>query len=153
MSAPESVAALRNAAARAPGDPARQSPDEWKRQLAEFLNDLANWSSGDERDCYHQKAILYETLLETLPPGDLSDSVIESFVGFLKSSNLQRQSPVEWLWRARSMVNRVRPSHPGEAAKLLAAYRSSGNIVLMLVAMLDQVAPASPDSESGAPPR
>jgi hypothetical protein len=132
-------------------DAARRSR-EWTRQLTDFLTTLANWRPNDElkeSDYFHQKAIVYEALLDLTPPGDLSDSVLQAFIDFLKSSNLQQQNGVEWFWHARSTVSRVRPSHPEQAAKILAAYRSSGNIVLMLEAMLDQVSPLNPYVETG----
>ena len=116
-------------------------------QVTDFLNSLENWGSNSEaseEDYYHQKAIVYEVLLEVVPPGAPGDRVIDSFVSFLKSSNLQQRNAVEWYWHVRAAVNRVLPRHPDQAAKILAAYRSSGNIVLMLEAMLDQVAPLSP---------
>jgi hypothetical protein len=83
-------------------------------------------------------------LLELVPAGDLSDKVIADFVRFLKTSNVQQDNTVEWFWHARSTVNRVRANHPEQAAKILAAYRASGNVVLLLEAMLDQVVPERP---------
>ena len=134
-------------------DAARRTP-EWARQLTDFLSTLADWRANDEpseADYYHEKATVYEALLELAPAGDLGDRVIDSYVGFLKSSNLQQQNAVEWFSHARSTLNRVRSGHAGQAAKLLAAFRSSGSIVLMLEAMLDQVAPSNPFLEPISP--
>ena len=124
-------------------DATRRSP-EWGRQLTDFLSILADWRPGEdvsEADYFHEKATVYEALLELVPGGDQWDRVASNFVDFLKSSNLAQQRPVEWFWPAREAVNRVRPDHPERAVKMLAMYRASGNIVLMLEAMLDQVAP------------
>ncbi len=123
---------------------ARRTP-EWSRHLTDFLSLLANWRPGDEAsesDYFHQKAIVYEALLELAPPGASSDAVIEAFTDFLKSSNLQQQNVVEWFWHARSTLDRVRPGQPEQYAKLLAAFRASGNIVLALEALLESVSPA-----------
>jgi hypothetical protein len=112
---------------------------EWSRQLTDFLGTLANWRPSDEAseaDYYHQKAIVYEALIELAPSGDLSSKIIAEFVDFLKSSNVQQSNAVEWFWHARSTVQRAAASHPEQAAQLLAAYRASGNIVLVLEAML-----------------
>lgn len=117
----------------------RRSP-EWNRQVTDFLSTLADWRATEEAsdaDFYHEKATVYEALLELVPPGDMSDRVITGFVDFLKGSSLIQQNPVEWFWHARETVNRVRTDHPQQAAKILAAYRASGNIILMLEAMLD----------------
>ena len=116
---------------------------EWARQLTDFLSTLADWRAGEEAsdaDYYHEKATVYEALLELVPTGDSGDRVAGGFVEFLKSSNLQQRNPVEWFWHARETVNRVRTDHPERAAKILSEYRASGNIILMLEAMLDQMA-------------
>ena len=113
---------------------------EWARQLTDFLNTLADWRPGEEAsdaDYYHEKATVYEALLELAPTGDVGDRVAGSFVEFLKSSNLQQQNPVEWFWHARETVSRVRADHPERAAQILSEYRASGSIILMLEAMLD----------------
>lgn len=123
-------------------DPARKAA-EWKRQLTDFLNYLPSaWLSdgASDEDHFHQQAILYESLCEGLPDGELSDLAIQRFVAFLQASSLSRQNVAEWLWRARSMASRVEASHPDRAAKLLAEYRGSGNFILMLEAMLRQTA-------------
>jgi hypothetical protein len=120
---------------------------EWSRQLTDFLNTLDGWSASEEAsetDYFHEKAIVYEALLELAPPGDLSDRVLEGFMTFLKSSNLSTQRPVEWYWHARSTLNRVGASSPQTAAKLAAAYRASGSMALSLDAALDEAAPESP---------
>ncbi len=117
----------------------RNSP-EWRRQLADFLSSLGSWGPGSEAsesDYYHEKAIVYEALLELTPPGETSDKVIASFVDFLKNSNAQQRNTVEWYWHAQETVDRIRPSHPEQAAKLLGAFRGSGSIVLVLESMLD----------------
>jgi hypothetical protein len=117
---------------------------EWKRQLGEFLNRLGSWHASaeeSEEDLYHQKAIVYEALLEFTPAGDQRSRVLGEFVGFLKGSNVQQQNPVEWYWHVRSTLNRLKPAQPAEAQRLLAAFESSGNVVLALEAALERVAP------------
>jgi hypothetical protein len=129
----------------------RRTP-EWNRRLTDFLSTLANWSPAEEAsdaDYYHQKATVYEALLELAPPGDAGPQLIQSYLDFLKSSNVQRDNPAEWFWHARSTVNRVRPVHPEQADRLLAAFRASGNIVLVLEAMLEAL--GSPDGSSSEP--
>lgn len=116
-----------------------RSSRDWTRQLTDFLALLASWRSNDEdseEDYYNQKAIVYEALMELVPPGDMSTRLIAEFVDFLKSSAVQQSNPVEWFAHARSTVRRIAPNHPEQAAQLLAAYRGSGNIVLVLEAML-----------------
>jgi hypothetical protein len=133
---------------------------EWSRQLTDFLNTLDGWSPSEEAsdtDYFHEKAIVYEALLELAPPGDLSDRVLDGFMTFLKSSSLSTGRPVEWYWHVRSTLNRVGASSPQTAGKLAAAYRASGNMVLSLDAALDEAAPENPwfdhTAAAGAPVR
>ena len=123
-----------------------RSSDEWKRQLMDFLNTLASWSpvaEASEADYYHEKAIVYEALLELTPAGQLRDRVLLSYVDFLQGSNLQQQNPVEWFWHARSTLDRLR-TQPSQEARLRAAFRASANTVLALEATLDELVPSSP---------
>lgn len=127
-----------------PFSEAERSTREWRRQLGEFLNALAGWQPSTEtsdRDYYHQRAIVYEALLELTPAGELRNRVLDEFVAFLKSSNLQDTDPVEWFWHARSTLNRVRTAQPEEAIRLVSAFATSGNTLLVLDAMLEQIAP------------
>ena len=57
---------------------------------------------------------------------------------------MQQQSPVEWFWHARDTLDRLRNTAGGDPAKLLAAYKGSGNAVLTLYATLDAAVPAKP---------
>lgn len=136
---------------------AQRRTREWTRLFSDLLNSMAAWKVSDEEaeaDYFHQKATVYEALLELTPSGDSSDRLIASFVGFLKNSNLQQQNPVEWFLHAKIALNRLRASHPDQAAKLAAAYRASGSIVLVLESMLNEVAPQNPFfKEAPAPAR
>jgi hypothetical protein len=119
----------------------RRGP-EWTRQLIDFLNVLAGWKASDESsdaDYFHQKAIVYEMLLELAPPGDSADRIQMSYISFLRGSTLEQRNPVEWFSHAQSTLNRVRSTRPGEAPKLAAAYRASGSIILALESMLEEL--------------
>jgi hypothetical protein len=119
---------------------------EWRQQLMDFLNTLASWSpiaEDSEADYYHQKAIVYEALLELTPAGALRDRVLANYIDFLRGSNLQQENPVEWFWHARSTLDRL-VTQTAEAKRLRAAFRGSGNTILALEAVLDELAPASP---------
>jgi hypothetical protein len=134
----------------------RQAPDgtnyneaarrtrEWSRQFGDVLNSMAGWKASDENseaDYFNQKATVYQALLELAPPGDASERVMASFVAFLRNSTLQQRSPVQWYWHARGALDRVRADQPDQAARIAIAFRTSGSIILMLDAMLDEVVP------------
>ena len=119
---------------------------EWRRRLVDFLGDLAKWDptgEASEADFFHQKALVYESLVELTPKGEERDKLIGAFVSCLASSNLQQRNPVEWFWHAHAMYNRLRLTGDGETGKLLAAYRSSPSVVLTLYAALTEVFPQS----------
>jgi hypothetical protein len=120
---------------------ADRSTHEWQQQLTDFLSQLADWTAAQEKseaDFYHQKCVVFEALLELIPPGEQRDKMLQAYVDFISNSNLQQQSPVEWFVHAHSMLDRVRSTNSGEPAKLLDAFQSSGNPVLALYSTLEK---------------
>src|SRR5579884_912542 len=91
-------------------------------------------------DYFHEKAIVFEALLELTPPGELRDRVLENYIGFLQGSNLAQQSPVEWFWHVRATVDRL-ATNRAAAAQLQSALARSGNVILALEAILDEKFP------------
>ena len=132
---------LRVGSAGRPFSDADRSSREWQQQLTDFLSQLADWGPGQEKseaDYYHQKCVVFEALIELIPPGPQRDTMLQSYVDFIANSDLQQQSPVEWFMHAHSMLERVRSAGSGEPAKLLDAYQASGNPVLALYAALER---------------
>ena len=114
---------------------------EWQQQLTDYLNQLADWSPSQEKseaDYYHQKCVIYEALVELIPPSPQRDEILAGYLSFIGNSNLQQESPVEWFMHAHSMLERVRNTNTGEPGKLLEAFRTSGNRVLTLYTMLEK---------------
>ncbi len=121
-------------------DAERDTP-EWYAQLTDYMTDVAGWTSSDERDeatFYHQKAIVYEMLVELIPHGPERDKAIQAYVDFVANSSLQREKPVEWFFHAQSLLDRVRNTNNGEPGKVIAAFENSGNPVLLLYVALDR---------------
>jgi hypothetical protein len=113
---------------------------EWQQQLADYLSQLVDWSPSQEKseaDYYHQKCVIYEALVELIPPSPQRDEILKGYLNFIGNSNLQQESPVEWFMHAHSMLQRVRNTNTGEPAKVIEAFRTSGNRVLALYAMLE----------------
>lgn len=112
---------------------------EWRQQLTDYLKDLAGWTASDEKDeatYFHEKAIVYEMLVDLTPRGPERDNAIAAFVDFVANSALQREKPLEWFFHAQTLVTRARNSN-GEAAKILTAFENSGNPVLVLYARMN----------------
>ncbi len=114
---------------------------EWQQQLTDFLSRMGDWGPGQEKseaDYYHQKCVVYEALIEMVPPGPERDEILNSYMHFIGNSPLLSESPVEWFMHAHSMLERVRATNTGEPAKVLAAFEGSGNHVLALYAALER---------------
>jgi hypothetical protein len=120
---------------------ADRASQEWQQQLADYLRQLGEWGPGQEKseaDYYHQKCVVYEALVELIPPGPERDTVLLSYLDFIGNSSLQQQSPAEWFMHAQSMLQRVRLTNSGEPNKLLEGFQKSGNPILSLYAMLER---------------
>lgn len=114
---------------------------EWQQRLTDYEKEVADWDVSAEKseaDYYHQKCIVYEALVELIPPGPDRDKALGEFIAFISNSNLQGQNPVSWFMPAHAMLERVRNTNNGEPAKVLAAFESSGNPVLALYAALER---------------
>ena len=119
--------------------PADRAGREWQQKLTDLVKDLADWGPGQENseaDFFHEKVMIYEALLELTPPGPERGSIREALVRFLASSNLQTQSPAEWLFQASSVILRLQNTDDGEPARLLEAYEASGNPALAVYTAL-----------------
>jgi hypothetical protein len=119
-----------------------RATQEWQDKLADYLSQVADWSSSQEKseaDYYHEKCVVYEALVELIPPGPERDKILEAYLEFVGNSNLQRESPLDWFMHAQSMLERVRNSSNGEPGKLLSAFERSGNTVLVLYAAEQKV--------------
>ncbi len=130
-------------AIRVLSDAERGTP-EWRQQLADFEKEMTEWSAGSEKseaDYYHQKSIVYEALVELIPPGPDRDSALQAFISFINGSAMQAQNPVEWFMPVAAMLQRVRNTNNGEPSKMLAALETSSSPVLSLYAALERALP------------
>ncbi len=123
----DDFAGLRNASRVAPGT------------LAGFLREFSEWKpAGANIDVFHQKMTVLHGLFQLIPPGEDRDALIARAVEFLKSGGIEREYPAEWLLQVRSFTGAAM----GDRAKLLAAFRGSGDAGLAVFAALD----AAPDA-------
>ncbi|MBZ5607215.1 MAG: hypothetical protein LAP38_03085 [Acidobacteriia bacterium] len=128
---------------------ADRSAPEWQQQLADYQSALAAWSASSEKsegDYYNEKCLAYIALVELIPPGPQRDRTLGFFLDFVTSSGLQQQSPVEWYFQAKSMLERARSSNNGDPASVLDAFERSGNPVLSLEVALEKALGTRPQS-------
>jgi hypothetical protein len=119
-------------------DADRATP-EWQQQLADDLNLIADWTPDQEDSgavYYHERCLVYTSLLDLVPPGPQGDKILADYVDFIGNSSLYRQSPAEWFVEPRTLLDRA-PSNEARA-KILDAYSRSGNPVLVLEVALEK---------------
>jgi hypothetical protein len=113
---------------------ADRSTPEWQEQVADYLNQIADWTpdqEGSEADYYHEKCTVLTALIELVPPGAQDDGIIASYVDFISNSDLYQQSPAEWYLEPHTLLDRFQPG-TAMRQKLLDAFQRSGNPVLSL---------------------
>jgi hypothetical protein len=107
------------------------SAPDWPSRLADFLRDYSAWQPpGDEMDVFHQRATVLAALLAAVPPGDDRDHILAMCDALLQSSDAEQQSPAEWLWQAKRLMEAA----GADAPKMLASFRASGDPALLLYA-------------------
>jgi hypothetical protein len=129
-------------------DADRTAP-EWQRQVADYQSALAAWSASAEKseaDYFNEKCLAYIALVELTPRGPERERTLALFLDFLGASGLQQQSPVEWYFQAKSMLDRERSSNNGAPASVVEAFERSGNPLLVLETALEKALGARPQS-------
>jgi hypothetical protein len=107
---------------------------EWQQDLADYLNLIADWSADQEKSpaiYYHEKCLVYTSLLDLVPAGPQSDKILADFVDFIANSDLYQQSPAEWFVEPHSLLDRAK-TNSAMLGKELEAFHRSGNPVLVL---------------------
>jgi hypothetical protein len=138
----ESGKKLRYASATQLLSEADRATPAWQQQLADYLSLVADWTPDQsETDAiyYHERCLVYTSLLDLVPAGSRFDKVLSDFTNFVQNSALYQQSPAEWFAEARTVLARA----PTDAARaqILDAYQRSGNPALMLVVALEKAFP------------
>jgi beta-lactamase regulating signal transducer with metallopeptidase domain len=85
----------------------RNTP-EWNAQALQYLNQLENWSrtlNESNIEVFFQKAYFYGLFLEKVPEGRLRDTLVKSYVTFLATTPVERESPPEWLFWVKRLID------------------------------------------------
>lgn len=109
----------------------------WREALAEFLRDFDGWNPpGADIDIFHERMTVLHGLYQMIPPGDERNKVVNRAIDVLKTGQIERYYPSEWLLQARSFAA---GSADGRTA-LLDALRASDDAGLRLFAALQSFA-------------
>jgi len=114
---------------------------EPKLDPAEVAHQVGVWQRPEamaEEDFFHQKLLLYERLVGTLPAGASRQEVVRMCIAFLGDSPVQGRAPAEWLWHVAALMR-----DDGVREDVLRAMGESGDVALRSYAELEQRIPLS----------
>jgi len=108
----------------------------WLSKLTDFLIQLEAWTPSAEEDpnFFHEKCVLYESLVDLIPSGQDRSKVIDSFVNFL-GQNSTEVSRIEWLEHVDNLILRTRGADSHE--EVLRTFSTAGDPSLNLYAHLE----------------
>jgi hypothetical protein len=113
---------------------------QWQQQLADYLNLIADWTSDQEPSeaiYYHEKCLVYISLLDLVPTGSQREQILADFTDFVSNSGLYQKSPAEWFVEPHTLLDRSL-GDPALHSKILGAYQRSGNPALLLAVALEK---------------
>ena len=90
----------------------QKAADSWQAEAKTLLTSLEGWKAdqeGSPADSFHERAILYSSVLELLPPGWLHDTAPQSAMAFLADSEMKSSNPLEWLLELNSLMSLKQP--------------------------------------------
>jgi hypothetical protein len=115
----------------------RRTP-EWETQAREFLKELDRWNKNHdepETDFFHQMCLQYSALLNIIPNGRLHETVLQTYISYLKVSPMERESPPEWLIQVKSLFT-ITDATAEHLEHVRAEVRNNGNLTMSLYAEL-----------------
>ena len=119
----------------------------WRDELAAYLgavDDMKAASPEDELGVYRMKTEALGGLLLAVPSSADRERIRARCIATVAASPLQERNRVRWFAPASQLVDSTRSLFPVELAKLLDAFESSGNPVLILYAKLERTIPRPP---------
>jgi len=127
----------------------QRSTPAWSAEALQYLTQLEAWTrelGQEDRGVYILKAEFYGGLLELAPEGKLHDTVLKSYINFLVSSPLRRESPPEWAWWG--IVKLINSSTVSDKHRWLDEIEAAGDQTISLYTRLARLAldrpPAAP---------
>jgi hypothetical protein len=131
----------------------------WQSDMEDFLKDFDNWKKEDERseeDYFHQKCVLFRSLIELIPKEAAREDLIRAFVEFLNNFDLNRGSRIEWFWQARFLLKDTpnldgssvsAPDHVVRRSDKLPLVENTRNRILYLYAQAERLLSGSRPGE------
>lgn len=135
------VKELRFGKGEKPVEDSEKKTPEWQQRMRQLLNDIGSWNGSaeaSEADFFHQKCSLFDALFNLSQTDALRVEVMLGFANYLRSSSLQEQSRIEWLFHAHSLLKRTQTLSVGRA-KIMNVFKNSSGQALQLYSEFDQI--------------
>lgn len=113
----------------------------WQIEAREYLNEVESWNKDHdetEENYFHEVCFIYEPLLELVPKGELWDSVLASYVSFLKQSAVEKENPPEWYLEFDRLLH-LRRDQPAVPAKISEMVKSKGDLAMSMYVDLERL--------------
>lgn len=122
----------------------RSSPD-WQAEMANYLEAMASWTDEDEKtttDYFHQKFILFDSLLNLLPDSSPArERVLGNLLALLDFTTLRRDHLLEWFLQANKLLMRVSATTGKTRENLLERIDQTRDVVLYLYLQAEKFLP------------
>ncbi|MEO7658774.1 MAG: hypothetical protein ABIV48_04085 [Pyrinomonadaceae bacterium] len=121
---------------------AERADQAWQQSLLKFLEQMDEWKPDDEEtetDYLHQRCVLYDGLLDLTPSGAMRAVVLQDYALFLRDSNMQKESPVQWLQYVKFLLRTGKTLKGEEHAEFMNILSGAGNQVFPLYIDLDRL--------------
>ena len=114
----------------------------WQIEAREYLNQVESWNKDHdetEENYFHQVCFIYEPLLELVPKGELWDSVLASYISFLKQSAVEKaESARSGTWKSNRLLE-LRRSEPAVHARISEMVKAKGDMVMSIYVDLERL--------------
>jgi len=112
----------------------------WTAQLADYVTALESWKPDNEvaADFFHEKSVLYTSLIDLVSGGPERLSIINSYVSFLDLNDLAEKSRIEWFMHVNDLIEVSHRWKETDRRELLKALLNSRDVNLNLYAQLDR---------------
>ncbi len=114
----------------------------WQTEAREYLNEVESWNKDHdetEENYFHEVCFIYTPLLVLVPPGELWDNVLASYVSFLKQSVVEKDSPPEWYLEVSRLI-RLDEADSAAQERVWQTMKSKGDIVMSMYVDLERLA-------------
>jgi hypothetical protein len=85
--------------------------EEWRRQLLDFLDLLADWNPESEpspEDYFQQKCAMYGVLVDLCPDDAQRDVVLRAYGAYLKEQSGEYKGRIEWIFPLKDYLRLLR---------------------------------------------